>query len=432
MKKIFYLLTMVVAVMTVSSCSNEQEDFFNDSSANRANAEIKNTIEVLASASNGWIMQYFPGDPETWGGYNMLAKFDTDGKVTVANEVSYADYTETSYYSVKQSAGVMLSFDTYNNLFHVFSDPSAPLAGDQGSGMEGDYDFSVLSATKDKVVLKGRKQGTYLELTPMPADMTWEEYLTKLSAVKKDMLSLKYTLDINGKQYVAAPYRRTLQVSTTDEDGNAKTITIPYVFCTDGIKTYQPVNVEGVEVTGFKYSADGNYASDNGNGVVLKQVAQPLNQLLLGYQWFCKFDDMGTYGKIAWNYFGQGLAKIGDNLVYALIGTYNGRFGFHFASLANDGNVYSGGLNMDFTLIGDDKISMQFAQSGYGSGAWYHEEAEMDYALYPFGYNKAKTFTISTDNAKMPSYLILTDNDDSRNVIKLSYSVVYFPFLSGE
>ena len=423
---------MVVAVMTVSSCSNEQEDFFNDSSANRANAEIKNTIEVLASASNGWIMQYFPGDPETWGGYNMLAKFDTDGKVTVANEVSYADYTETSYYSVKQSAGVMLSFDTYNNLFHVFSDPSAPLAGDQGSGMEGDYDFSVLSATKDKVVLKGRKQGTYLELTPMPADMTWEEYLTKLSAVKKDMLSLKYTLDINGKQYVAAPYRRTLQVSTTDEDGNAKTITIPYVFCTDGIKTYQPVNVEGVEVTGFKYSADGNYASDNGNSVVLKQVAQPLNQLLLGYQWFCKFDDMGTYGKIAWNYFGQGLAKIGDNLVYALIGTYNGRFGFHFASLANDGNVYSGGLNMDFTLIGDDKISMQFAQSGYGSGAWYHEEAEMDYALYPFGYNKAKTFTISTDNAKMPSYLILTDNDDSRNVIKLSYSVVYFPFLSGE
>ena len=432
MKKIFYLLTMVVAVMTVSSCSNEQEDFFNDSSANRANAEIKNTIEVLASASNGWIMQYFPGDPETWGGYNMLAKFDTDGKVTVANEVSYADYTETSYYSVKQSAGVMLSFDTYNNLFHVFSDPSAPLAGDQGSGMEGDYDFSVLSATKDKVVLKGRKQGTYLELTPMPADMTWEEYLTKLSAVKKDMLSLKYTLDINGKQYVAAPYRRTLQVSTTDEDGNAKTITIPYVFCTDGIKTYQPVNVEGVEVTGFKYSADGNYASDNGNGVVLKQVAQPLNQLLLGYQWFCKFDDMGTYGKIAWNYFGQGLAKIGDNLLYALIGTYNGRFGFHFASLANDGNVYSGGLNMDFTLIGDDKISMQFALSGYGSGAWYHEEAEMDYALYPFGYNKAKTFTISTDNAKMPSYLILTDNDDSRNVIKLSYSVVYFPFLSGE
>ena len=57
MKKIFYLLSMVVAVMTVSSCSNEQEDFFDDSSANRANAEIKNTIEVLSSASNGWIMQ---------------------------------------------------------------------------------------------------------------------------------------------------------------------------------------------------------------------------------------------------------------------------------------------------------------------------------------------------------------------------------------
>ena len=432
MKKIFYLLSMVVAVMTVSSCSNEQEDFFDDSSANRANAEIKNTIEVLSSASNGWIMQYFPGDPETWGGYNMLAKFDTDGKVTVANEVSFADYTETSYYSVKQSAGVMLSFDTYNNLFHVFSDPSAPLAGDQGSGMEGDYDFSVLSATKDKVVLKGRKQGTYLELTPMPTDMTWEDYLKKLTAVKNDMLSLKYTIDVNGKQLVASPYRRTLQVNTTDEDGNAKTITIPYVFCTDGIRTYMPVNVDGVEITGFKYSADGTYEADNGSGVVLKQVAQPLNQLLIGYQWFCYFPDMGTYGQIAWNYFHQGLSAIGDELIYGLIGTFNDRFGFHFASLASDGNTYSGGLNMDVTLIGDDKVTMQFAQSGYGSGAWYYENADMYYALYPFGHNNAKTFTITTDNAKMPSYLILTDNDESRNVIKLSYNVVYFPFLTGE
>ena len=56
----------------------------------------------------------------------------------------------------------------------------------------------------------------------------------------------------------------------------------------------------------------------------------------------------------------------------------------------------------------------------------------MDYALYPFGYAKPKTFTITTDNPKMPTYLILTDNDESRNVIKLSYNVVYFPFLTGE
>ena len=183
MKKIFYLLTMAVAVMTVVSCSNEEDDLFGDSSANRANAEVKKTIEVLSAPSNGWIMQYFPGEPSEWGGYNMLVKFDADGKVKVANEVSFADYTETSYYSVKQSAGVMLSFDTYNNLFHVFSDPAAPLAGDQGTGMEGDYDFSVMSATAEKVVLKGRKQGTYVELTPMPTDMTWEDYLKKLTVV---------------------------------------------------------------------------------------------------------------------------------------------------------------------------------------------------------------------------------------------------------
>lgn len=424
---------MAVAVMTVVSCSNEEDDLFGDSSANRANAEVKKTIEVLSAPSNGWIMQYFPGEPSEWGGYNMLVKFDADGKVKVANEVSFADYTETSYYSVKQSAGVMLSFDTYNNLFHVFSDPSAPLAGDQGTGMEGDYDFSVMSATAEKVVLKGRKQGTYVELTPMPTDMTWEDYLKKLTVVKNEMLSLKYTLDINGKQLIGSPYRRTLVFNDTDADGNATTISVPFVFALDGMNTYGKVNVDGVDITGFKYSEDGNFVSREGDAsVVLKQVEQPLNQLLIGYQWFCSYENMGTYGKKAWAYFGQGLEEIGDVLIYALVGTFNSRFGFHFASLASDGNAYSGGLNMDVTLISDNKVKMQFNQSGYGSGAWYHEYAKMDYALFPFGYNKAKTFTITTDNAKMPSYLILSDDSDKNNVIKLSYSVVYFPFLVEE
>ena len=72
---------------------------------------------------------------------------------------------------------------------------------------------------------------------------------------------------------------------------------------------------------------------------------------------------------------------------------------------------------------------MQLAENGYGSGAWYYQNAKMDYALYPFGYSKEKTFTITTDNPKMPSYLILSDDNDKTNVIKLSYSVVSFPFL---
>ena len=90
MKKIHYLLCMAVALIA-ASCSNEQEDFFSDSSANRANAQVKNTIEVLSGADNGWIMQYFPGDPATYGGYNMIIKFEKDGQVTVANELAASE-----------------------------------------------------------------------------------------------------------------------------------------------------------------------------------------------------------------------------------------------------------------------------------------------------------------------------------------------------
>ena len=429
MKKIHYLLCMAVALIA-ASCSNEQEDFFSDSSANRANAQVKNTIEVLSGADNGWIMQYFPGDPATYGGYNMIIKFEKDGQVTVANELAASEYTETSYYSVKQSAGIMLSFDTYNQVFHVFSDPSAPLSGDQGEGMSGDYDFSVMKAEADQVVLKGRRQGTYAILTPMQQGKSWTEYLNNVKEVRYEMQSLNYTLKVNGKEIPGSPYRRTLKFQVDDEQGNPMTVTLPYVYSENGMKAYQPVNIEGVDITGFTYSEGGSYKEMSGANVTLDQKVMPLNQLLIDYQWFCNYSDMGTFGKKAWAYFGRGLNELGDILLYAFFGTYNDRFGFHFVSYSTtDGNHYSGGLNYKYTLVGDNKIRMQFAENGYGSGAWYYQNAKMDYALYPFGYSKEKTFTITTDNPKMPSYLILSDDNDKTNVIKLSYSVVSFPFL---
>ena len=48
--------------------------------------------------------------------------FEKNGKVSVSSDVYEATDVATSLYSVKQSAGVMLSFDTYNEIFHFYSD----------------------------------------------------------------------------------------------------------------------------------------------------------------------------------------------------------------------------------------------------------------------------------------------------------------------
>ena len=432
MKKILYLV-LAAAALVFTACDNEQEDIFGESSANRVDAAILSNQEVLCGAENGWVMRYFPGDPSKWGGYNMLIKFEKDGSLAVSNELAASDTIVYSSYSVKQSGGVMLSFDTYNILFHVFSDPSAPLLGQEGTGMEGDYDFSILQATADKIILKGRSQGTYAELTPLPAGQSWEDYLEGIKAVHKSMESLSYTFAVNGKEYRAKTSNRCLQVTIPVEGSAVDEVkTFPFVYTDKGISFYSPATVDGVSINGFNNSDNLIFSDVDDKGVELRVNILPLNRIFTEYMWFCSYDKMGKFGQKSWMYFGQGLEKIGDNLYYAFMGFYKKRFGFHFASLAADGIMYAGGLNFEYTLIGENKVKMKFARSGYESGVWYHENAKMDYALLPFGYQDAKTFTISVDNQKLPRELILTDMVDRSNVITLSYSVAYFPFMVAE
>ena len=118
------MLYMAAAVLLAAACSPEEDDIFSDSSANRADAAIAADMQVLTGAANGWLMEYYPEASQMYGGYNILLSFSEDGRVTVAGDiVTDPTATATSLFSVKQSAGIVLSFDTYNEIFHFFSDP---------------------------------------------------------------------------------------------------------------------------------------------------------------------------------------------------------------------------------------------------------------------------------------------------------------------
>lgn len=123
MKKIYYLFCLAVAVMA-AACTHEEEDLFSKSSAERAGEAIVEVKDVLANATNGWVLEYYPQSQMSYGGYNVLAKFDREGNVKMASDIAKPTESATSLYSVKQSGGVMLTFDTYNEIFHLFSDPA--------------------------------------------------------------------------------------------------------------------------------------------------------------------------------------------------------------------------------------------------------------------------------------------------------------------
>ena len=169
-----YLLLIGLFAATMVACSRDEESLFDKPAAVRAQEAIDNACDVLTTAENGWEMAYFP-NLETYvansktssKGYNMVLKFNKNGNVSVTAKnnttTSNKIMTDTaSTWAVKSDCGPILTFDTYNDVFHAFSDP-----GNDGAGMLGDYEFLILKATPELVLLKGKKHSAYSVMRPM-------------------------------------------------------------------------------------------------------------------------------------------------------------------------------------------------------------------------------------------------------------------------
>ena len=168
-----YLLLIGLFAATMVACSRDEESLFDKPAAQRAQEAITNAFDVLTSNEAGWEMAYFPNLEASAKGYNMVLKFSKNGNVSVtaknATTTMNKIMTDTaSTWAVKSDYGPILTFDTYNDVFHAFSDP-----GNDGAGLLGDYEFLILKATPDLVLLKGKKHSAYSVMRPMKnSDLT--------------------------------------------------------------------------------------------------------------------------------------------------------------------------------------------------------------------------------------------------------------------
>jgi hypothetical protein len=424
MKKIYYLFCLILLAFT-TACTYEEEDLFDDSSANRADAAINANIEILTGSSNGWLMEYFPASMQEYGGYNILLAFDKEGVVKVAGEIADPSEVVTSLYSVKQSAGLVLSFDTYNETFHFFSDPSDPSGlGGTGFGLEGDYDFFIMEASAEKVTLKGKKAGGIAILTPMQD--SWSSFISNIQNADKVMSFSKFELDLNGVTIPVSISYRTLTF-TYEENGDTKSQTASYVITETGYKFYKPIIINGITLTGFTFDPTNLWFTENENsGIKLIPVIPPLNEQFVAGNWYIAYSGLGSFAGTYFNYCKVNyIDKLGETLRYAFIGSsLYGRFGFNFNC---DG--YTGLLGLNYTLIDENKISLVFNFTGSGDGVWYHNNAGFNYLLNPFGYSAARIFTLTTDEITSPTYITLTeDANPTANVITLYKTQITYPF----
>ena len=188
------LMAFCVTVAT-TSCKFEEDDYFPESASLRVEHAIDNVQNILCAPENGWVMQYFCGTGVAqFEGFNLYAKFDKNGKVTLASNHRYlrggnaGKYTEaTSLYSLLLEDGPVLAFNTWNDVLTPFVDPVSYAAAPNnlvkdGEGMEGDHNFVIMSYNDDEIILRGERHGAEVRLTKSPT--LWTDYIADTDKLK--------------------------------------------------------------------------------------------------------------------------------------------------------------------------------------------------------------------------------------------------------
>lgn len=189
--KYLSLAAAAVAVAAVaSSCSREEDDIWSQSAAERLEAAKSEYHKILCSAPNGWEMYYFADGDER--GYNFLMKFASDSVViaTRNSNTSNAYAQESSAFEVIADDGPVLTFNTYNTLFHRYADPQPDQdVESDGVGSGGDYEFKLMEVTDTMIYMRGKKTGREIYMYPLDSNTDWEQYFTDIYAMRDSMFN---------------------------------------------------------------------------------------------------------------------------------------------------------------------------------------------------------------------------------------------------
>jgi hypothetical protein len=122
--------------------------------------------------------------------------------------------------------GPVLSFNSYNPLFHIFANPEDPKGSSDldGLGMSGDYEFIVLKADANEIKLKGKKRGTYIYLKRLSDEQLWPDYFAKIDAMNFLLFNKANNVInlVNNSDTLMAYYGATHQFKITEKGGNPK------------------------------------------------------------------------------------------------------------------------------------------------------------------------------------------------------------------
>lgn len=420
MKKTYRLLFALTALVFTASCTPEVEDAFDKPSPDRIAEAISETKDILTAAPNGWKMAYQGSGG--FGGFNILCKFDKEDNVFCEEESDHAK--ATSHYTVQQGQGVLLSFDSFNAALHKYSDPVGKIngksVGKDGKGFQGDFEFRVMSCTKDSIVLEGRKHGDRVVMTPMPEDLTWDSFFTQIATVASGMSSERYNIIIDKDTLPARMNLHTLH--TTDKNGKA--VAIPFIYTPQGIEVLKADSLNGRKLTAFTYSTDDKWVDPNDKSVMLSPRDITPLEAFFSDNWTINVGYSSTAEMNIWKAAAAYAASKNMEIVTVFFSTTPG-----FLSLSSYVGDDWGNLRTLYSTSGKDQITIKgFRPNPKGTanernGAVFYNQYKLKDIANTFLVNgQATDYTLSIDNPKHPLWLRMTSN---------SHDEVSFVFYRG-
>ena len=206
MKKLYKFSAIAAVLMSASlaSCNHEEADIFDQNAAHRTEEARKMYKEILLDKGGKWQMEYFTTEEEH--GYVYLFTFRNDGTVTISGNNEYITKltnidsnvpsygSETSMWTILSDNGPMLSFNSYNTIFHLFATPEdipGTERDEQGYGHSGDYEFDLMKFSNDTLYLEGKKNGAEIIMTRIAPEIDDETYLNEVVALADSFFNAK-------------------------------------------------------------------------------------------------------------------------------------------------------------------------------------------------------------------------------------------------
>ncbi len=310
-KYLLYALTLAAAATVMSSCKNEVDMIFDSSAAERLDEAKAEYLDVLTRDGGKWVMEYFAS--EDLPGFSFVMTFTAAGDVTIAGGNSYigSDYvSKTSLWELITDDGVVLTFNSYNPLIHVFCDPDAS----KGLGYEGDYEFIILDVSDDgnTISLKGKKHQMPIMMRRLGADTNDEEFVAAFvyqnsamfnASINRAILTYSPTgerfIMTNGASGIMSVYPEKGDSVTQTETGNI-------IITADGFRFMRPLSVstaasaaDSVSFQCFALQSDGTLlCTDEGlEGTTV--TADPLSSLFVNKKFVWRVDLTSPTGTFA-------------------------------------------------------------------------------------------------------------------------------------